>query len=136
MSDPTTNGADGAAPIAKLEAIIRYERLQPVQDALDQLGVSGLHVTEVKGCGRQKGYVERYRGAQANISLLPKLKVESMFPAELTEQVLTGVREAAYTGETGDGLIFVLPVTRAVRIRTNESGVGILRHEQLEHWGS
>jgi nitrogen regulatory protein PII len=128
--------ATASAPIAKLEAIIRYERLQPVQDALDQLGVSGLHVTEVKGCGRQKGYVERYRGAQANISLLPKLKVESMFPAELTDRVLAAIREAAYTGETGDGLIFVLPVTRAVRIRTNESGVEILRHERPEGWGN
>jgi nitrogen regulatory protein PII len=126
----------GGVPIAKLEAIIRYERLQPVQDALDQLGVSGLHVTEVKGCGRQKGYVERYRGAQANISLLPKLKVESMFPAELTDQVLAAVREAAHTGETGDGLVFILPVTRAVRIRTNESGVEVLRHERPEGWGN
>lgn len=124
------------APIAKLEAIIRYERLQPVQDALDQLGVSGLHVTEVKGCGRQKGYVERYRGAQANISLLPKLKVESMFPAELTDRVLEAIREAAYTGETGDGLIFILPVTHALRIRTNERGVEILRHDRPEGWGN
>jgi nitrogen regulatory protein PII len=136
MSDAHANGANGAAPIAKLEAIIRYERLQPVQDALDRIGVSGLHVTEVKGCGRQKGYVERYRGAQANISLLPKLKVESMFPAEMTDQVLEVIQGAAYTGETGDGLIFILPVTHAVRIRTNESGVKILRHEELEHWGS
>ncbi len=129
---PTTE----AAPIAKLEAIIRYERLQPVQDALDQLGVSGLHVTEVKGCGRQKGYVERYRGAQANISLLPKLKVESMFPAELADPVLEAIREAAYTGETGDGLIFILPVTHALRIRTNERGVDILRHDRPEGWGN
>jgi nitrogen regulatory protein PII len=125
-----------SAPIAKLEAIIRYERLQPVQDALDQIGVSGLHVTEVKGCGRQKGYVERYRGSQANISLLPKLKVESMFPAELTDQVLEAIREAAYTGETGDGLIFILPVSHALRIRTNERGVEILRHDRPEGWGN
>src|ERR687888_368278 len=121
--------------INKIEAIIRYERLQAVQDALDEIGVSGLNVTEVKGSGRQKGYTEQYRGSQANISLLPKLKVESVVPAEITDRVVEAIVAAAYTGETGDGLLFVLPVSEVVRIRTGERGVYALREKvrrQLE----
>jgi nitrogen regulatory protein P-II 1 len=106
--------------VNKIEAIIRYERLQDVQDALDEIGVSGLNVTEVKGCGRQKGYTEHYRGSQANISLLPKLKVESVVASDLTERAVEAIVAAAYTGETGDGLLFVLPVSDVVRIRTGE----------------
>ncbi len=119
----------------KVEAIIRYERLQQVQDALDEIGVSGLNVTEVKGCGRQKGYTEHYRGSEANISLLPKLKIESVVPAELTDRVVEAIVGAAYTGETGDGLLFVLPVGQAVRIRTGERGVDVLRHTAPAGWG-
>ena len=127
--------------INKIEAIIRYERLQEVQDALDEIGVSGLNVTEVKGCGRQKGYTEHYRGSQANISLLPKLKIESVVPAELTERAVEAIVAAAYTGETGDGLLFVLPVSEVVRIRTGERGVDTIRHRDacgvgvLSLWG-
>jgi nitrogen regulatory protein PII len=118
-----------------VEAIIRYERLQQVQDALDEIGVSGLNVTEVKGCGRQKGYTERYRGSEANISLLPKLKIESVIPSELVDRVVEAIVGAAYTGETGDGLLFVLPVRQAVRIRTGERGADVLRHEAPVGWG-
>src|SRR5947208_16018921 len=92
----------------KIEAIIRPERLQEVQDALDEIGVSGLNVTEVKGCGRQKGYTEHYRGSRANISLLPKLKMESVVPADITDRVVEAIVSAAYTGDTGAGLLFVL----------------------------
>src|SRR5512147_3212894 len=113
----------------KIEAIIRSDRLQGVQDALDELGVSGLTVTEVMGCGRQKGYTEHYRGSRANISLLPKLKVESVVPAEITDRVVEAIVSAAYTGETGDGLLFVLPVSQAVRIRTGERGIETVRHQ-------
>ena len=83
------------AEINKIEAIIRYERLQDVQDALDEIGVSGLNVTEVKGCGRQKGYTEQYRGSQANISLLPKLKIEKKEQArkEIVKGVTVHLRE-------------------------------------------
>jgi nitrogen regulatory protein P-II 1 len=123
------------APMSKIEAIVRYERLQPIQDALDEIGVSGLNVTEVKGCGRQKGYTEHYRGSRANISLLPKLKIESIIPAEITDRVVEAIVSAAYTGETGDGLLFVLPVTQAVRIRTGERGVETVRHESPVGWG-
>ena len=122
-------------PMNKIEAIIRYERLQAVQDALDEIGVSGLNVTEVKGCGRQKGYTEHYRGSTANISLLPKLKVETVVTEEITDRAVEAIVSAAYTGETGDGLIFVLPVSHAVRIRTGERGPDIVRHQMPAGWG-
>jgi nitrogen regulatory protein P-II 1 len=91
----------------KIEAIIRHDRLQQVQDALDELGVSGLTVSEVMGCGRQKGYTEQYRGSRANISLLPKLKVESVMQDEVVERALDAIVAAAYSGEIGDGRVFV-----------------------------
>ncbi len=121
--------------MSKIEAIVRYERLQAVQDALDEMGVSGLNVTEVKGCGRQKGYTEQYRGSRANISLLPKLKVESVVPADMTDRVVEAIVAAAYTGETGDGILFVLPVGQVVRIRTGERGVDTIRHQAPVGWG-
>ena len=119
----------------KVEAIIRAERLQPVQDALDALGVSGLTVSEVMGCGRQKGYTEQYRGSRANISLLPKLKVESVVPGEMVDSVVDAILAAAYTGEIGDGRVFVWPVEQAVRIRTGERGEETVSHEQRIGWG-
>ena len=119
----------------KVEAIIRAERLQDVQDALDELGVSGLTVSEVMGCGRQKGYTEQYRGSRVNISLLPKLKVESVVPDEVVDKVVDAIVGAAYTGEIGDGRLFVYDVEQAVRIRTGERGEDIVRHLQPEHWG-
>jgi len=119
----------------KIEAIIRGERLQPVQDALDELGVSGLTVSEVMGCGRQKGYTEQYRGSRANISLLPKLKVESVVPDEVVGRAVEAIVGAAYTGETGDGRLFVYPVEQAIRIRTGERGEETVRHEVPVGWG-
>jgi nitrogen regulatory protein P-II 1 len=119
----------------KIEAIIRTERLQNVQDALDELGVSGLTVSEVMGCGRQKGYTEQYRGARANISLLPKLKVESVVSAEVVDKAVDAIVGGAYTGETGDGRVFVYDVEKAVRIRTGERGPETVRHEAPVGWG-
>jgi nitrogen regulatory protein P-II 1 len=119
----------------KIEAIIRHERLQEVQDALDQLGVSGLTVSEVVGCGRQKGYTEQYRGVQANISLLPKIKVESVVPTDLVDRAVEAIVEAARTGSVGDGRVFVYPVEQSVRIRTGESGEESVRHEEPVGWG-
>jgi nitrogen regulatory protein PII len=119
----------------KIEAIIRSERLQPVQDALDELGVSGLTVSEVMGCGRQKGYTEQYRGSRANISLLPKIKVESVVPDELTDKAVDAIVGGAYTGETGDGRVFVYDVVQSVRIRTGERGEESVRHEAPVGWG-
>jgi nitrogen regulatory protein P-II 1 len=119
----------------KVEAIVRAEQLQSVQDALDDLGVSGLTVSEVMGCGRQKGYTEQYRGSRVNISLLPKLKVESVVPDEVVDSVVDAVVGAAYTGETGDGRVFIYDVAEAVRIRTGERGEETVRHEAPVGWG-
>jgi len=119
----------------KVEAIIRPERLQQVQDALDELGVSGLTVSEVMGCGRQKGYTEQYRGSRVNISLLPKLKVESVVPSDVVDKTVDAIIAAAYTGETGDGRVFVWDVEQAVRIRTGERGEETVRHGTPAGWG-
>ena len=119
----------------KIEAIIRAEQLQPVQDSLDELGVSGLTVSEVMGCGRQKGYTEQYRGSRANISLLPKLKVESVVPNEVVDQSVEAIVGAAWTGEVGDGRVFVYDVDASVRIRTGERGEDTVRHEAPVGWG-
>src|SRR3954463_9304914 len=119
----------------KIEAIIRSDRLQGVQDALDELGVSGLTVTEVMGCGRQKGYTEQYRGSRANISLLPKLKVETVVSDGVTDAAVDAIVGAAYTGETGDGRVFVWPLEQAIRIRTGERGEETVSHETRIGWG-
>jgi nitrogen regulatory protein P-II 1 len=119
----------------KVEAIIRPDRLQTVQDALDGLGISGLTVTEVVGCGAQRGYTEVYRGARANISLQRKVKVEAVVPDASVDRVVAAVSDAARTGEVGDGKIFILPVDDGIRIRTGERGEGIVQHRVAEHWG-
>jgi nitrogen regulatory protein P-II 1 len=119
----------------KVEAIIRPERLQNVQDALDGLGVSGLTVTEVVGCGRTKGYTEQYRGTRVNISLLHKIKIEAVVPEDAVEETVDAIVAGAHTGETGDGRVFVIPVDQAVRIRTRETGEDSVRHEAPVGWG-
>lgn len=110
----------------KIEAIIRHIKLEEVKKALDEVGVLGMTVTEVRGFGRQKGYTESYRGAKLTINLLPKLKLEIVVKDEDVEKVLETIVKVARTGEIGDGKIFVLPVDEAVRIRTGERGEGIL----------
>jgi nitrogen regulatory protein PII len=119
----------------KIEAIIRHERLQDVQDALDQLGVSGLTVSEVVGCGRQKGYTEQYRGVRANISLLPKIKVESVVPSDIVDDAVEAIVAAARTGAIGDGRVFVYDIEQSIRIRTGEDGEDSVRHEEPVGWG-
>jgi nitrogen regulatory protein P-II 1 len=119
----------------KIEAIIRPERLQDVQDALDELGVSGLTVTEVMGCGRQKGYTEQYRGSTANISLLHKLKVETVVPDQVVDAAVEALVNAARTGEIGDGRVFVYDMDQAVRIRTGERGEESVAPEDRVGWG-
>jgi nitrogen regulatory protein P-II 1 len=119
----------------KVEAIIRPEKLQPVQDALDALGTSGLTITEVLGCGAQRGYTESYRGTRVNISLQRKVKVEAVVADGVVEAVVDAIIQAAHTGEIGDGKVFILPVDTAVRIRTGERGEEVVRHLQPEHWG-
>ena len=119
----------------KVEAVIRPDKLQEVQDALDAVGASGITVTEVLGCGSQRGYTETYRGAQANISLQRKVKVEVVVADADVTEVVEAITRAAKTGEVGDGKLFVIPVEDAIRIRTGERGEEIVRHRQPEHWG-
>jgi nitrogen regulatory protein P-II 1 len=119
----------------KLEAIIRPEKLQDVQDALDELGVSGLTVSQVVGCGRQKGYTEQYRGSRANISLLPKIKVEAVVPTDVVESAVQAIVAGAFTGGEGDGRVFVIPIEESIRIRTGERGEETVRHETPAGWG-
>ena len=103
-------------------SIIRPHRLQDVKEALSKIGVAGLTVTEVRGAGRQKGQVERYRGSEYNIDLLSKCKIEIAVSDEQCEEVIQTIRKSAYAGEIGDGKIFILPLGDAMRIRTGERG--------------
>jgi nitrogen regulatory protein P-II 1 len=119
----------------KVEAIIRHEKLQEVQDVLDECGVSGVTVTEVKGCGAQRGYTESYRGTKVNISLRPRLKIEAVVQSEILDRVIDKIAEAARTGEVGDGKIFVFNVEEAVRIRTGERGPETVQHSERAMWG-
>lgn len=107
-------------------AIIKPFKLDEVRDALTPLGVQGLTVTEVKGFGRQKGQTEIYRGAEYQVSFLPKLKIEVAVPAEMVDAVVEAISAAARTGKIGDGKIFVFDLEQVVRIRTGETGVDAL----------
>ena len=106
----------------KIEAVIKPFKLDDVKDALHEVGVSGITVTEVKGFGRQKGHTELYRGAEYVIDFLPKVKVEVVVEDVIVENVLEAITQAARTGRIGDGKIFVLPIDEAVRIRTGDRG--------------
>jgi nitrogen regulatory protein P-II 2 len=101
-------------------AIIKPFKLEEVRDALTSLGVHGMTVTEVQGYGRQKGHTEIYRGAEYAVSFLPKIKIEIVIATGLVDQAIEAVAAAARTGQIGDGKVFVLPVERALRIRTGE----------------
>ena len=106
----------------KIEAIVKPFKLDEVREALSELGVTGLTVTEVKGFGRQKGHTELYRGAEYVVDFLPKVKVEAAVTDALVEQVIEAIESAARTGKIGDGKIFVFPIEQVVRIRTGETG--------------
>ncbi|NOY05487.1 MAG: P-II family nitrogen regulator [Chlorobi bacterium] len=106
----------------KVEAIIRPFKLDDVRDALQDLGIKGMTITEVKGFGRQKGHTEIYRGAEYQIDALPKIKIEIVVPDALVDRVIDAVIKFGKTGQVGDGKIFVIPVEEAVRVRTEESG--------------
>ena len=109
-----------------ITAIIKPFKLDDVREALSDIGVQGITVTEVKGFGRQKGHTELYRGAEYVVDFLPKVKIEVAVDDGIVEQVIESVRNAANTGKIGDGKIFVYPVEQVVRIRTGESGVEAL----------
>jgi nitrogen regulatory protein P-II 1 len=105
----------------KIEAIIKPFKLDEVREALSEVGITGLTVTEVKGFGRQKGHTELYRGAEYVVDFLPKIKIEIVVNADQTETAIDAIIKAARTGKIGDGKIFVSPVEHVVRIRTGET---------------
>jgi nitrogen regulatory protein P-II 1 len=105
----------------KIEAIFKPFKLDEVREALSEIGVSGLTVTEVKGFGRQKGHTELYRGAEYVVDFLPKVKVEVVVPDKLQESAIDAIIKAARTGKIGDGKIFVTGVEQVIRIRTGET---------------
>jgi nitrogen regulatory protein P-II 1 len=106
----------------KIEAIIKPFKLNEVKDALHELGLQGMTVTEVKGFGRQKGHTEIYRGSEYTVDFLPKIKIEMVLPDTEVTPAIEAIMKAARTGKIGDGKVFVLPVEEAVRIRTDEHG--------------
>ena len=107
----------------KIEAIIKPFKLDEVREALAEVGVSGLTVTEVKGFGRQKGHTELYRGAEYVVDFLPKVKIELVLEDEMVEKAVEAIRTSAQTGRIGDGKIFVSNIEEVVRIRTGETGI-------------
>jgi len=109
-----------------VSAIIKPFKLDDVREALSEIGVQGITVTEVKGFGRQKGHTELYRGAEYVVDFLPKVKIEVAVTEELLDQVIDAVTKAAQTGKIGDGKIFVFSLEQAIRIRTGESGADAL----------
>jgi nitrogen regulatory protein P-II 1 len=110
----------------RIEAIIRPIRFEAVKDALNDIGVYGMTITDVRGFGRQQGHTEKYRGSTYTLNLLPKIKLEIVVPDERVEEVVSVIIEAAQTGEIGDGKIFIADVADAVRIRTGERGEAAL----------
>jgi len=106
----------------KIEAIIKPFKLDEVKDKLNEIGIQGITMSEVRGFGRQKGHTELYRGAEYVVDFLPKIKLEIVVPDKLTEQVVEVIVSSAQTGNFGDGKIFIFPIDGAVRIRTGEMG--------------
>jgi nitrogen regulatory protein P-II 1 len=106
----------------KIEAVIKPFKIEEVKDALSELGIEGMTVTEVKGFGRQKGHTEIYRGSEYTVDFLPKIKLEVVLPDGAVEGAVAAIVKTAKTGKIGDGKVFVLPVENAIRIRTEETG--------------
>ena len=106
----------------RIQAIIKPFKLDEVREALSEIGVTGLTVTEVKGFGRQKGHTELYRGAEYVVDFLPKVKVEVVLPDSMVDRALEAITKAARTGKIGDGKIFITNVEQVIRIRTGETG--------------
>jgi len=106
----------------KIEAIIRPSKLEEVKQALNAIDISGITISQVMGCGRQKGYTEVYRGSEVQINILPKIKLETVVADDKAQQVVDTLMAAARNGEIGDGKIFITDIDDAVRIRTGERG--------------
>jgi nitrogen regulatory protein PII len=106
----------------KIEAIIKPFKLDDVKEALNEIGIQGMTISEVKGYGRQKGHKEIYRGAEYVVDFIPKIKIEIVVEASRSDEVVGKIQDAANTGKIGDGKIFVFPVEQAIRVRTGEKG--------------
>jgi nitrogen regulatory protein P-II 1 len=117
-----SEGEGSDQEMKKIEAIIRPSRLEEVKDALKDLDLNGITISQVMGCGRQKGYSEIYRGTHIDINIRPKIKLEIVVPDDSVERVIAEIGKAARLGEIGDGKIFILAVEDALRIRTGERG--------------
>ena len=126
LSAPECPAPDGSPTntnaMKKIEAIIKPFKLEEVKDALGEVGIEGMTVTEVKGFGRQKGHTEIYRGSEYTVDFLPKIKLELVLDDEKVKDAVAAIVKAAKTGKIGDGKVFVSPVDEAVRIRTDEKG--------------
>ena len=116
------NGKQNERAMKKIEAIIKPFKLDEVKEALQDVGIQGITVTEAKGFGRQKGHTELYRGAEYVVDFLPKVKLEVVLEDQLVEQAVEAIEQAARTGRIGDGKIFVSAIEEAIRIRTGETG--------------
>ena len=112
--------------MTKIECIIRPERFEEVNAVLTDLGIVGMTTSEVRGCGRQRGYVERYRGMEYQVRLLPKMKLELVVPDSKVDEVVNAIMQAGRTGEVGDGKIFLSRIEDVIRIRTGERGEAAL----------
>ena len=110
----------------KIEAIIRPFKIDDVREALLEIGIKGMTITEVKGYGRQKGHTEMYRGSEYQIDFLPKMKIEIIAPDDGVDKIVDTIIKSAKTGQVGDGKIFVYPVEDVIRVRTEESGEAAL----------
>src|ERR1041385_2607993 len=108
--------------MVKIEALIRPQKLDDVKAALNEIGVQGMTVTEVRGAGKQKGFTQHYRGAEYTVNLIQKVKLEIVVPDSEAKTIADTIQKAAQTGEIGDGKIFLIPVSEAIRIRTHEEG--------------
>ena len=106
----------------KIEAIIKPFKLDEVKEALNEIGIQGMTISEVKGYGRQKGHKEIYRGAEYVVDFIPKIKIEIIAQSENSKQIIEKIQQAAHTGKIGDGKIFVSPVEEVIRVRTGERG--------------
>lgn len=103
-------------------AIIKPAKLEAVKNALDEIGVQGMTISEVRGYGRQKGHTEIYRGAEYEVHFIPKIRIETVIDSDRTDEVVDKIRQVANTGKIGDGKIFVVPIQEAIRVRTGEKG--------------
>ena len=112
----------GSREMKKIEAIVKPFKLDEVKEALHEIGLQGMTVTEAKGFGRQKGHTELYRGAEYVVDFLPKVKIEIVIEDGLTERAIEVIQQAAHTGRIGDGKIFITDIEEAIRIRTGEKG--------------